>query len=60
MKNSIFGQKLKFWTKTQILDKNSNFGQKLKFWTKTQILDKNSNVGQKIICVNKKFYREYL
>jgi len=49
----IFGQKLKFWSKIEVLAKNhlvksSNFGQKSKFWpkifiwSKVQILVKKS------------------
>jgi len=36
-----FRQKLKFWSKIEILVKNRNFGQKSKFWSKIEILVKN-------------------
>jgi len=34
VKNRIFGQKSKFWSNIEILDKNQNFGQTSKFWSK--------------------------
>ena len=43
-----FGQKLKFWSKIEILVNSCNFGQKLKLWSKTEILVNNRNFGQKL------------
>jgi len=44
----IFWQKLKFWSKIEVLVKSRNFGQKSKFWSKIEILVKDRNFGQKL------------
>jgi len=42
-----FGQKLKFWSKIEILVKNRKFDKKSKIWSKIEILVKNRNFGEK-------------
>ena len=48
-KNIIFGTKIQFWTKNEILDKkNEIFDKKNKFLTKkNEILDENGKFRQK-------------
>jgi len=46
LRNPAVGQKLKFWSKIEILVKNRNFAQKSIFWSKIEILVKNRNFGQ--------------
>ena len=41
VKKRNFGQKAKFWSKSEILVKNRNFGQTATFWSKIEILVKN-------------------
>jgi len=47
VKNSNFGQKSKFWTKSHVLAKNPDFGQISNIWSKIQILVKIKVITQK-------------
>ena len=51
--NRNFGQKSKFLTKIEILDKNRNFGQKSKFWTKIEKFEQKSKFWTKNEILNK-------
>ena len=59
MKNQNFVQKLKFWSKIEILVNPRNFGQKSKFWSKIQILFKNLHFGQKSKFCSKIFWFKF-
>ena len=47
VKHRDFGEKSRFWSKTEILVKNWDFGQKLRFWSKIEILVENLDFGGK-------------
>ena len=52
-KNKNIGQKSKFWTKIEILEKIQILDQKSKFCAKIETFDKNPNFGKKIKILHK-------